>query len=159
MAPSVPTAPTAPAAPVVPDDPVVLAAPAASVALAAMKCNTCGQLGHRRTTHKNCLANRRLQPNAASTTTLDTASAALAAPAVLGAPVDPVAFAAPAAPAEQLPRVFGNGMAAINEQDNSEYRTLGRMNVACSHCGALHWIEVMISVIILFTIILYLSLY
>ena len=87
-----------------------------------------------------------------------TVPAALAAPAIPAAPAAPAAPAIPAAPVE--PRVFGKGMAAINEQDNTEYRALARMNVVCSHCGALHWIEVMISVTILFTIIiLYLSIY
>ena len=72
------------------------------------------------------------------------------APAVPAAP-DPApapAPAAPAAPAAAAPaptvREFGNGLAAHKEQDDTVYRTLGRMNVACSHCGALHWIEVLI---------------
>ncbi|KAG0047625.1 hypothetical protein BGZ90_007847, partial [Linnemannia elongata] len=75
---------------------------AASVTLAAMKCNTCGQLGHRRTNHKNCLANPQLQLNAASTTTSAAASAALAAPTVLGTPVDPVVLAALGAPVDPV---------------------------------------------------------
>ena len=78
------------------------------------------------------------------------------APAVFAAPAAPAAsvFAAPAAPAASVlaapaapaePRVFGNGKAAIKEeQDNTAYKTLGRMNVACAYCGALHWIQVLI---------------
>jgi hypothetical protein len=82
------------------------------------------------------------------------------APSTPADPAAPAASAAPAAPAAPIgPRVFGNDMAAIkeHEQDDTEYRNLGRMNVACSHCGALHWIEVMIShyhITILFTVTL-----
>ena len=78
-----------------------------------------------------------------------TAHADLAAPIV---PAVPSEFAAPAFPAPlivpDIPRVFGNGMAAFKEQDDTKYKTLGRMNVVCSRCSALHWIEVMISVTI-----------
>lgn len=72
--------------------------------------------------------------------------AAPAAPAAPTAPAPPAALAPPAAPAAPAePRVFGNGKAAIKEeQDDTEYKTLGRMNVACPHCTALHWIEVLI---------------
>ncbi|KAG0366643.1 hypothetical protein BGX24_003610, partial [Mortierella sp. AD032] len=119
-------------------------------ALTAMKCNTCGQLGHRRITHKNCLANRMLQPNAESTAPCAAppaalAPATLAVPAALTALAVSVASAAPIAPAPPIapaipaippaapigPRVFGNGMAAINEheQDDTVYRSLGRMNI------------------------------
>ncbi|KAH7054771.1 hypothetical protein BKA57DRAFT_434412 [Linnemannia elongata] len=81
-----------------------------------------------------------------------TAPAVPAAPTAPAAPIAPIAPAAPAAspapaapPAPGEPRVFGNGKAAIKEeQDDTEYKTLGRMNVACSHCTALHWIEVLI---------------
>jgi len=65
-----------------------------------------------------------------------------AAPAAPTAPTAPTAPAAPAAPCDV--RVFGNGMAALKEQDDTQYKTLDRMNVACSHCGALHWKEVLI---------------
>ncbi|KAK5809422.1 hypothetical protein F5H01DRAFT_280754, partial [Linnemannia elongata] len=64
------------------------------------------------------------------------------APAPAPAPAAPaVTDPAPAAPAAPTVREFGNGLAAHKEQDDTVYRTLGRMNVACSHCGALHWIE------------------
>lgn len=79
------------------------------------------------------------------------APAAPTAPATFAIPIIPAIPAAPAAPAAApaVPdapavRVFGNGMASCKEQDDTEYKTLDRMNVVCSHCGALHWREVTI---------------
>lgn len=111
------------------------------------QCKTCGRLGHRRITHADCLMNPKYLFMAESA-----ALAVPAAPTAPAAPIAPIAPAAPAAspapaapPAPGEPRVFGNGKAAIKEeQDDTEYKTLGRMNVACSHCTALHWIEVLI---------------
>lgn len=40
------------------------------------------------------------------------------------------------------PRVFGTGLAAAKLQDDTQYKLLGRMDVECPHCHALHWIEV-----------------
>ncbi|KAH7043152.1 hypothetical protein BKA57DRAFT_441153 [Linnemannia elongata] len=134
-----------------------------------IKCSACGQLGHRRTTHPDCLVNpQRLliaRPNAYTPPTVPvafTASASFTAPAVppavstapaAPAPPDapapaPPATPSPAPPATPAPpavRVFGNGLAAHNEQDDTVYRTLGRMNVVCSYCGALHWIEMLLA--------------
>jgi hypothetical protein len=66
----------------------------------------------------------------------------------------PAAAAAPAAPIVPAPiadqRVFGNGIAAIKERDDTEYKTLERMNVGCPYCGALHWIEVFMLVVFYF---------
>lgn len=64
--------------------------------------------------------------------------------------------AAPAAFAD-LYVFFRNVIAAVKEQDDTEYMTLGRMNLVCSHCGALHWIKVMISVTISPATILYID--
>ncbi|KAG0196032.1 hypothetical protein BGX33_002212, partial [Mortierella sp. NVP41] len=58
-----------------------------------------------------------------------------AVPAVPDAPAVPVVHAVPAVPvvhaalAAPAVRVFGNGLAAHKEQDDTVYRTLGRMNV------------------------------
>ncbi|KAF8950580.1 hypothetical protein BGZ46_004430, partial [Entomortierella lignicola] len=41
----------------------------------------------------------------------------------------------------EVPNVFGTGLAAVKTQDDTEYTTLGPMNVVCSHCHALHWTE------------------
>ncbi|KAG0043081.1 hypothetical protein BGZ90_009202, partial [Linnemannia elongata] len=118
-----------------------------------MKCSACGQFGHRRTTHPDCPMNpQRLltaRPTAYTPPTVPvafTASASFTAPAVPpavsttpAAPAPPDAPAPappatrspapPAAPAPPAVRVFGNGLAAHNEQDDTVYRTLGRMNV------------------------------
>jgi hypothetical protein len=39
-------------------------------------------------------------------------------------------------------RVFGSAKAANQSTEIVAYKQLGRMNVLCSHCGAMHWVEV-----------------
>lgn len=39
-------------------------------------------------------------------------------------------------------RVFGTALAAFRTPDDTTYNSLRRMDVPCSECGAMHWIEV-----------------
>ena len=96
--------------------PAASVAPVAAAPHSARKCNGCGRLGHRRTTHADCLVSRyrmivaeSLPPNPSTV------------------PVAPVAHTAPAASVAFTGRcVFGNGMAVIKEQDlESHYHYKG----------------------------------
>lgn len=51
-------------------------------------------------------------------------------------------FSTPPSPLVPEIRVFGTAIAAFRTPDDTTYNSLGRMDVPCSDCGAMHWIEV-----------------
>ena len=68
----------------------------------AMKCNACGQLGHRRTTHSDCLRNPQrllVAEYIAKANAPPTGPSALPAPATPATPATPAPITSPATPA------------------------------------------------------------
>jgi hypothetical protein len=116
-------------------------------------CKSCKKPGHNRVNSKLCSLNpiNQKRRKNLSSPTLPTTAAAVSVLAPAQAPeYDDLPLAQDQDPIDEAideasvpaPRIFGTGKAASSPQQKTVYKTLGRMNVLCSHCSALHWIEV-----------------
>lgn len=54
---------------------------------------------------------------------------------------DPVTYLVPTVTLA-APIVYGTVVVAVKMQDDTQYQSLERMDIVCSHYGALHWMEV-----------------
>ena len=90
-----------------------------------------------------------------SVSTAPVASAISAIPVIPTTPIIPTAPVVSDIPTNQY--IFGTGMAAIKKRDETEYRTLGRINMDYRYCGVLYWMEVIIIVKISAIVIIQLS--